>query len=77
VPGSPHAHLRDPHRQPDRLIITARKADAIRRHAVEIFIDDTDEYFRDLPPKVCVLKVREPANFDFDQKKCIYGEKSG
>ena len=60
-----------------RLIITAQKATAIMEHGITVFFDDTDEYFLELPPEVCVLKVREPGNFDFDRKRWIYGDQTG
>ena len=60
-----------------QLIITADKATAIMEHGITVFFDDTDEYFLNLPPEVCVLKVREPGNFDFDLKRWIYGDKTG
>ena len=59
------------------LLITAQKATAIMEQGITVFFDDTDEYFLELPPEVCVLKVREPGNFDFDRKRWIYGDQTG
>jgi uncharacterized HAD superfamily protein len=61
----------------DHLIITAKKAEAIMKFGVQMVYEDTDEYFLELPPSVCVCKVREPGNFNYQTKKWIYGKKTG
>lgn len=61
----------------DELVITANKYDYIINNNINVYFDDTDEYFIDLPESVTVFKIREPGNFDFDQKKWIYGDKTG
>ena len=63
----------------DRLIITADKADFIIKNGITAYIDDTDEYFLELPESVIVFKIREPGNFDFTPgvNKWIYGNKTG
>ena len=61
----------------DHLEITAEKADYILKEGIRIYVDDTDEYFQNLPESVTVLKIRESGNFDFDQHKWIYGNKTG
>tara|TARA_Y100000310_G_C20701093_1_gene829951 strand:+ start:1024 stop:1419 length:396 start_codon:yes stop_codon:yes gene_type:complete len=57
--------------------ITAEKAKFIIDRGITIYFDDTDEYFLDLPESVCVFKIREEGNFDFNHKKWIYGDKTG
>ena len=59
------------------IIITSEKANFILENDINVFMDDTDEYFLELPENVCVLKIREPGNFDFGQKKWIYGNSTG
>jgi hypothetical protein len=59
------------------LVITAEKAKYIIENDINVVFEDTDEYFLDLPESVCVLKVREPGNFDFETRKWIYGSKTG
>ena len=61
----------------DHLEITAEKAGYILDKGIRIYVDDTDEYFQNLPESVTVLKIRESGNFDFDQHKWIYGNKTG
>ena len=61
----------------DVVKITADKAKYIQDQEIDVFFDDTDEYFIDLPDTVAVFKPREPGNFDFDQKKWVYGPKTG
>jgi hypothetical protein len=61
----------------DGVKITADKAEYIHEQEIEVFFDDTDEYFIDLPESVAVFKPREPGNFDFEQKKWIYGPRTG
>ncbi len=61
----------------DHLIITDKKADFIINEGITIFFDDTDEYFLTLPDTVCVFKIREPGNFDFEDHKWLYGKQTG
>ena len=61
----------------DNLILTADKKKAILENEIDIFFEDTDEYFLDLPEEVLVFKIREPGNFNFAEKKWIYGNKTG
>ena len=61
----------------DELAITANKYDYIIKNDITVFIDDTDEFYLELPPSVIVFKIREPGNFDFDQHKWIYGNATG
>jgi uncharacterized HAD superfamily protein len=60
-----------------KIIITSEKADFIIKNKIDIFFDDTDEYFLELPEKVKVFKIREAGNFDFEAKKWIYGRNTG
>jgi len=60
-----------------KIVITAKKTEYVIKNDVNIFIDDTDEYFLNLPKSVCVLKIREPGNFDFDIKKWYYDDNTG
>jgi hypothetical protein len=59
------------------LEITGEKADYILRKKIDVYVDDTDEYFQHLPESVFVLKVREPGNFEFDTSRWIYSKKTG
>ena len=61
----------------DCLIMTAEKKKWILTEKIDIFFEDTDEYFLDLPKEVIVFKIREDGNFDFSDKKWIYGEETG
>ena len=59
------------------LKITGDKAKYILENNITIYFDDTDEYFLELPESVTVFKVREPWNFDFDEKKWVYSDGTG
>ena len=61
----------------DELKITSDKYNYIMNNGINIFIDDTDEFFIHLPESVTVLKIRESGNFDFNQHKWVYGDKTG
>jgi len=60
-----------------RIAITSEKANFIIDNQIDVFFEDTDEYFLELPPEVCVFKIREPGNFDFSAQKWIYGKNTG
>jgi len=59
------------------LVVTADKADYITKNGINVYFDDTDEYFLELPESVTVFKIREPWNFDFEEKKWVYSDKTG
>ena len=61
----------------DELVITADKAKYVIDNEITIYFDDTDEYFANMPSSVTVFKIREPGNFDFEEKKWFYGDKTG
>ena len=61
----------------DYLRITAEKADYILENGISIYFDDTDEYFLNLPESVTVFKIRESWNFDFDEHKWVYSNRTG
>ena len=54
-----------------KIVITAHKDRYIIEHGIDIFFEDTDEYFLSLPESVLVFKVREDGNFDFKEKKWV------
>ena len=59
------------------LVVTSNKADYILKNDITIYFDDTDEYLLELPESVTVFKVREPWNFDFENHKWLYNNKTG
>lgn len=59
------------------LAITKDKAKYIKESNIKVLYENTDEVFLDIPEDVCVLKVREEMNFDFQNKKWIYDSKTG
>lgn len=60
----------------NHLEITDKKSEFILKNNIDIFYDDTDEYFLDLPENVIVFKIREDGNFDFKEKKWVVSEKT-
>ncbi len=61
----------------DLVVITDKKADFIVKNGIDLFIENTDEYFQKLPSSVCVMKVREDGNFNYDTGRWIYGRTTG
>jgi len=61
----------------DYLKITGEKSKYILDNNITIYFDDTDEYFLDLPETVTVFKIRESWNFDFDEHKWVYSNRTG
>ena len=55
----------------DVIKITPYKSQYIMKQGINVYIDDTDEYFVDLPENICVFKIREPGNFDYKSRKWI------
>jgi uncharacterized HAD superfamily protein len=58
------------------LALVSKKAEYILTHKVNIYFDDTDEYFLELPEEVTVFKIREDGNYDFSAKKWIGSRKT-
>ena len=61
----------------DYLRITGEKSKYILENDISIYFDDTDEYFLDLPETVTVFKIRESWNFDFEEHKWVYSDRTG
>ena len=61
----------------DELVITSDKHNYIIKNNINVYIDDTDENCLKLPESVVVFKIREGGNFDFEEHKWIYGDKTG
>ncbi len=51
------------------------KAEAIRQHNVNVYVDDQDECLMDIPLGVTVLKIRNGGNFD--SGRWLYSERTG
>lgn len=58
------------------IVITANKAEYIKENNVNIFFEDTDEYFLELGEEVVVFKIRESGNFSFSEKKWLGSNKT-
>lgn len=61
----------------DKLVITPDKHDYIIENGINVYVDDTDEYYLKLPESIVVFKIREAGNFDFENHKWVYGDKTG
>jgi hypothetical protein len=61
----------------DEVVFTMDKVKYIVEQGVSVLLEDFDENFLDLPESVCVCKVREPENFNFDTKWWVYNERTG
>lgn len=57
--------------------MTMQKHDYILSQGIEVYFDDTDEFFHKLPESVKVFKIREPGNFCFGTGKWYYGDHTG
>ena len=60
----------------DEVVITANKHKFILDNDINVYFDDTDEYFQKLPESVLVFKTRESGNFDFEEGKWFKIESS-
>lgn len=60
-----------------QLVVTGDKADYIQKNGITVYFDDTDDYFLELPESVTVFKIRETWNFDFENHKWLYNDKTG
>lgn len=61
----------------DYIAITRKKQSYIMSKGIEVYFDDTDEYFQHLPESVNVFKIREPGNFCYETHRWFYGNKTG
>ena len=59
-----------------QIVITANKAKYIIENRIDVFFEDTDEYYLGLPESVLVFKIREDGNFNFDTHKWVGSEKT-
>lgn len=53
------------------------KAEVIREHGILVFFDDQPEVLKHIPESVNVLLFRNGGNFDFDDQKWMFSEKTG
>ena len=53
------------------------KADVIRDRGILIYFEDQDEALQHVPHQVNVFKVRNGGNFDFDQRRWLYSDRTG
>jgi len=60
----------------DVLLLTSDKRREVIEKEINIFFDDTDEYFLEFPPNVTVFKIREDGNFNFQKKKWVGSTKT-
>ncbi len=58
------------------IVITDKKAEYIIKEGIEVFFENSDECFLELPESVVVLKIRECHNFSFAEKKWIGSKKT-
>ena len=53
------------------------KADVIREKGILMFIDDQPEVLKQIPESVNVLLFRNGGNFDFEDQKWMFSQKTG
>lgn len=53
------------------------KAEVIRKEGILVFFDDQPEVLKHIPESVNVLLFRNGGNFDFDDQKWMFSEKTG
>lgn len=59
-----------------KLVITDRKSEHILKEGINIYFDDSDEYFISLPETVLIFKIRENFNFDYESHRWIGSKKT-
>jgi hypothetical protein len=60
----------------NKLVITENKSQYIQKSGIDVFFENADEYFLDLPEKVTVFKIREAGNFSFPEKRWVGSSKT-
>ena len=53
------------------------KADVIREKGILVFMDDQPEVLKHIPESVNVLLFRNGGNFDYEDKRWMFSEKTG
>lgn len=53
------------------------KAEEIRDRGILIYFDDQDEALKPVPHQVGIFKIRNGGNFDFDQRRWLYSDRTG
>lgn len=63
----------------DELILAKSmdKSGDIKDSGVDIYFDDQDEMTWNIPESVTVFKIRNDGNFDFEDKKWLFSDKTG
>lgn len=64
----------------DELILVSSfeaKAEVIREKGILVFFDDQPEVLKHIPESVNVLLFRNGGNFDFDDQKWMFSDKTG
>ena len=59
------------------LVFALDKVKYIREEGVAVLFEDYDENFLEVPQSVCVCKVREPENFNFETRRWVYTDRTG
>ncbi len=60
----------------NKLIITDKKAEYLIANNINIYFENSDEYFLEIGEETTVFKIREAGNFDFSEKTWIGSEKT-
>ena len=53
------------------------KAEVIREHGILVFMDDQPEVLKHIPESVNVLLFRNGGNFDYEDRKWMFSDKTG
>jgi hypothetical protein len=64
----------------DELILVdsfGAKAKIIAERGISFYFDDQDEMTEAIPDQVKVFKVRNGGNFDFEDRKWLYSDRTG
>jgi hypothetical protein len=66
--------------QCDEVIVVSRfeaKAEVIAEHNLAVYFDDQDEILLHIPEGVTVLKIRNGGNYDFEDRKWLFSNRTG
>lgn len=66
--------------QCDEVIVVNRfeaKAEVIAERNISVYFDDQDEILLHIPEGVTVLKIRNGGNYDFDDRKWLFSDRTG
>ncbi|MFN5329164.1 MAG: hypothetical protein ACK5DV_08290, partial [Planctomycetota bacterium] len=73
-------YLKEKNIRYDELILVKtfeEKAEVIKREGISLYYDDQPEMLQNVTPNCAVMLVRNGGNFDYEDKKWMFSNKTG